>query len=62
MSVFENTPQRDAMGCSCFAANAMSFSSPIEQPMSAAIWSMNAPVPPAQLPFMRKSGTPPELR
>ena len=37
-------------------------SSSISVPSSRAIWSMNAPVPPAQLPFMRRSACPSSRR
>lgn len=55
MSVLQNTPQRDAMGYTCDESIASLPSSSFETPSSMAIWSMNAPVPPAQLPFMRRS-------
>ena len=58
MSVLANTPQREAMGYSRVACRlAASISSTVIF-SSTAIWSMNAPVPPAQEPFIRSSVPP----
>ena len=54
-SVLANTPQRLAMGYSVACSRASSFRPPASVFRSAAIWSMNAPVPPAHVPFMRCS-------
>ena len=54
-SVLLNTPQREAMGYIRSAFKASSFICSTEKPNSSAIWSIKAPVPPAQFPFMRKS-------
>ena len=62
MSVLQNTPQRDAMGYTCTARAARPSSSPTLTPRSTAIWSMKAPVPPAQLPFMRRSAARPSRK
>ena len=58
MSLLANTPQRDAMVYVFSACCAASFISSGVILSSVAIWSMNAPVPPAQLPFMRTSVPP----
>ena len=55
ISVLQNTPHLDAMGYTSVAFWARSFNSFIDTPSKIAIWSINAPVPPAQFPFMRKS-------
>ena len=55
MSVLQNTPHRDAIGYTCVALSANAPNSSGETPRRMAIWSMNAPVPPAQLPFIRRS-------
>ncbi len=55
-SVLEKTPHREAMGCIWVACPASVSSSSISVPSSRAIWSMNAPVPPAQLPFIAQVG------
>ena len=55
MSDFANTPHLDAIvyiSVDLSARRSMSF---IEIPSSVAIWSMNAPVPPAQEPFILTS-------
>ena len=54
MSVLQNTPHRDAIGYTCcaFRQCAQLFR---RKHRRMAIWSMNAPVPPAQLPFIRRS-------
>ena len=44
------------------ACIANSFNSSAVTPKMIAIWSMNAPVPPAQLPFIRKSSASPSLK
>lgn len=49
MSVLQNTPHRDAIGYTCVALSANAPNSSGETPRRMAIWSMNAPVPPAQL-------------
>lgn len=53
-SVLQNTPHREAIGYMRvdFWARFISLTS---TPKITAIWSINAPVPPAQFPFMRKS-------
>ena len=58
ISDFANTPQRLAMGYTFSACMESSSISDTEMFRSVAIWSMNAPVPPAQLPFMRCSVPP----
>ena len=55
ISVLQNTPQREAIGYTRVAFRASRFNSSTFTPRITAIWSMNAPVPPAQLPFIRKS-------
>ena len=57
MSVFEKTPQREAIGWMLSACSANAFNSFVSTWNNMAVWSMKAPVPPAQLPFMRMSGT-----
>ena len=49
------TPQRDAIGWICVASLASSFRPEASVWSREAIWSMKAPVPPAQVPFMRCS-------
>ena len=49
------TPQRDAMGWICVAPLASSLRPAASVCSRLAIWSMKAPVPPAQVPFMRCS-------
>ena len=57
-SVFAKTPHREAIGCETVAESASSSSPAASVERSAAIWSMKAPVPPAQLPFIRSSSPP----
>ena len=59
ISLLANTPQREAMVYtrSCWAARASI--SAVSTSRSVAIWSMKAPVPPAQEPFIRASMPPP---
>ena len=54
-SVLANTPQRLAMGYMVVWLFASSLRPPASVFRSEAIWSMKAPVPPAQVPFMRCS-------
>ena len=54
-AVFAKTPQREAMGWMRSAPLASSFRPDASVWRREAIWSMNAPVPPAQVPFMRCS-------
>ena len=49
------TSLEGAIGCICSACKANRLSSSMSTPNSTAIWSINAPVPPAQFPFMRRS-------
>ena len=56
MSVLAKTPQRDAMGYMRVKVAASSLIFLGSMSRSVAIWSMKAPVPPAQEPFMRMSG------
>ena len=62
MSVLQNTPHREAMGYTLSAFKARRFNSSTSTPRIIAIWSMNAPVPPAQFPFIRKSAASPSLK
>ena len=57
-SLLANTPQRDAMVYVFSALWAALSSSSADIFKSVAIWSMNAPVPPAQEPFIRTSMPP----
>ena len=56
MSVLENTPHLEAIGYNVSDVFANSLRSEVLTPSRVAVWSMNAPVPPAQPPFMRISG------
>ena len=56
ISVLEKTPQREAIGYTCSALCASVFNSLVSISSNAAVWSIKAPVPPAQLPFIRISG------
>ena len=56
ISVFEKTPQREAIGYTFSALCASVLSSLVSISNKAAVWSIKAPVPPAQLPFIRISG------
>ena len=58
MSDFAKTPQREAMGYTFSARSERASISGTEIFKRVAIWSMKAPVPPAQLPFMRCSVPP----
>ncbi len=51
------TPQRDAIGYRWVYSAARSLRPEASVCRSVAIWSMKAPVPPAQVPFIRCSGT-----
>jgi len=55
-SDFANTPHRDAMGYRWVYSAASSLRPEASVCRRVAIWSMKAPVPPAQVPFMRCSG------
>jgi len=57
-SVLENTPHREAMGYTRVDFRAKASISSTSMPNNEAIWSIKAPVPPAQLPFMRMSAPP----
>ena len=54
-SVLAKTPQREAMGCMALALDASVLSPWVSVCSNVAIWSMKAPVPPAQASFMRRS-------
>ncbi len=58
MSVLANTPQRDAIEYSFLLCSLNLLSSSGVILSRVAIWSINAPVPPAQEPFMRSSRPP----
>lgn len=55
MSVFANTPHLDAMGYIVLKFFAYSLRPAVSVCRSIAIWSINAPVPPAHVPFIRCS-------
>ena len=55
-SVLANTPQREATGKTFLYSSASSASCSTGIFIRSAIWSINEPVPPAQLPFIRISG------
>ena len=54
-SVLAKTPQREAIGWVLVACCASSFNCMVLTLSNVAIWSMKAPVPPAQASFMRSS-------
>ena len=62
MSVLQKTPHLEATGYILSAREARSFSSSAVTPRMMAIWSMNAPVPPAQFPFILRSEASPSLK
>ena len=62
MSVFENTPQRDAIGYIVLWSAANWLSSIGSMPSRVAVWSIKAPVPPAHEPFILMSGVLPGCR
>ena len=61
-SVLEKTPHREAMGCIWGRLSGQRIELVYLRAEQQAIWSMNAPVPPAQLPFMRRSACPSSRR
>ena len=57
-SVLANTPHREAMGYNRSLSRLSRSSSSVVTLRSIAIWSMKAPVPPGQEPFIRSSMPP----